>query len=233
MAASLAERVSDPAEPRLSRGTGTPPSRVGRHYAAVTATGCDYRVTNRHSQAAGRVVLAAGLSLASLAALTACSGSSASTTAQGGAGAGTAAANPVSTTTAQAAGKQVNDCTLVTAAQLSAAVGVKYTSVQASGTGTICNVTGVNVTDGFFYEVDKEDGTITTWSGELAILKEDDGSYTSVSGIGDRAAQGGVKEFAAEADGYIVVVVNADVNVATASTFTRTKKIEKLLISKL
>jgi hypothetical protein len=35
------------------------------------------------------------------------------------------------------------------------------------------------------------------------------------------------------ADGYIVVVVNADVNVATASTFTRTKKIEKLLISKL
>lgn len=191
-------------------------------------------MTNRHSHTAGRVALgAAGVSLASLAALTACSGGSASTTAQGGAGAGTPAANPVSTTTAQASAKQVNDCTLVTAAQLSAAVGVKYTSVQASGTGTICNVTGVNVTDGFFYEVDKEDGTITTWSSELAVLKQDDGSYTSVSGIGDRAAQGAIKEFAAEADGYIVVVVNADVNVATASTFTRTKKIEKLLISKL
>jgi hypothetical protein len=191
-------------------------------------------VINRHSRAAGRFVLAAaGLSLASLVTLTACTGSSASSTAQGGTGAGTPAANPVSTTTAQAAGKEVSDCTLVTAAQLSAAVGVKYTSVQPSGTGTICNVTGVAVTDGFFYEVDKEDGTINSWSSELAVLKEDDGSYTSVSGIGDRAAQGAIKEFAAEADGYIVVVVNADVNVATASTFTRTKKIEKLLISKL
>ena len=88
-------------------------------------------------------------------------------------------------------------------------------------------MTGVNVTDGFFYEVDKEDATITTWSSELAVLKQDDGSYTSVSGIGDRAAQGAIKEFAAEADGYIVVVVNADVNVATASTFTRTKKDRK------
>jgi Protein of unknown function (DUF3558) len=191
-------------------------------------------MTNRHPHAASRVVLAAaGLSLASLAALTACSGSSTSTTAQGGAGAGTPAASPVSTTTAPAAGKKVNDCTLVTAAELSAAVGVKYTSVEPSGTGTICNVTGVDVTDGFFYEVDKEDGTLTTWSSELAVLKEDDGLYTSVSGIGDRAAQGAIKEFAAEADGYIVVVVNADVNVATASTFTRTKKIETLLISKL
>ena len=57
-------------------------------------------------------------------------GSSASTTPQGGAAAGTTVANPVSTTTAQAAGKKVSDCTLVTAAQLTAAVGVKYTSIQ-------------------------------------------------------------------------------------------------------
>ena len=58
-------------------------------------------------------------------------------------------------------------------------------------------------------------------------------SLASIAALTDRAAQGAVKEFAAEAGGYIVVVVNADVNVATASTFTRTKKIEKLLISKL
>jgi hypothetical protein len=57
---------------------------------------------------------------------------------------------------------------------------------------------------------------------------------TSVSGIGDRAAQRGVKEFAAESGGYIVEVTNADVNnPATASSFTRTKKIAQPLISKL
>jgi hypothetical protein len=59
-------------------------------------------------------------------------------------------------------------------------------------------------------------------------------ALTACSGTSaSTTAQGGVKEFAAEADGSIVVVVNADVNVATSSTFTRTKKIEKLLISKL
>jgi hypothetical protein len=77
-------------------------------------------------------------------------------------------------------------------------------------------------------------GVATTWASEVATIKEDDGSETSVSGIGDQAAQGAVKEFAAEAKGYIVVVVNADVNnPPTASSFTRTKVIAKLLVGKV
>jgi hypothetical protein len=95
-------------------------------------------------------------------------------------------------------------------------------------------VTGASATDSFFYVVEKEGGPLNTWSGEVATIKQDDGSVTSVSGIGDRAAPGGVKEFAAESGGYIVEVTNADVNnPATASSFTRTKKIAQLLISKL
>ena len=47
-------------------------------------------------------------------------------------------------------------------------------------------------------------------------------------------SRGAVKEFAAEAKGYIVLVTNADFNnPSTASTFTRSKKVAQLLISKL
>jgi hypothetical protein len=189
-------------------------------------------VNTRFPHSAGRIaVSAAGLALV---VLTACSSGSASSTPPGSGEGGTSAANGVSTTTGQSSGKTVDGCTLVTAQQLSAAVGVKYTAIQYSGSGTICNVTGASPTDSFYYHVDKEGGPITTWSSELATIKEDDGSFTSVSGIGDRAAQGAVKEFAAESGGYIIVVVNADVNnPATASSFTRTKKIEKMLISRI
>jgi Protein of unknown function (DUF3558) len=178
---------------------------------------------------AGPIVVAAGLSLVALAA---CSNGSASPTSPAN-GAGTSASNGVPAVSGQTSGKTVNGCALVTAQQLTQAVGVKYTAVQYSGTGTICNVTGVSVTDSFFYTVNKEDA-LNTWTGELATIKQDDGSYASVSGIGDRAAQGAIKEFAAESDGYIIVVVNADVNnAATESSFARTKKIEELLISKI
>lgn len=202
-----------------------------RHYAAVTGIGCAERVSNRHLHFAGpAVVAAAGLSLI---AATACSGGSAGNTPPGG-GAGTAAAGAAAAAAGQSPGKTVDGCTLVTAQQLSQAVGVRYTAIQGSGIGSICNVTGASAADSFYYHVDKEDGSLNTWSGELAIIKEDDGSYTSVSGIGDRAAQGAVKEFAAESGGYIVVVVNADVNnPPTESSFTRTRKIEKLLTGKL
>ena len=81
---------------------------------------------------------------------------------------------------------------------------------------------------------DKEGAPPDTWDAQVATIKRDDGSVTSVSGIGDRAAQGAVKEFAAEAKGYIVVVINADFNnPPTAKTFARSKKIAQLLISKL
>jgi hypothetical protein len=177
---------------------------------------------------AGPIAVAAGLPLIALAA---CSNGSASPSSPA-TGAGTSASNGAPAVTGQTSGQTVSGCTLVTAQQLSQAVGVKYTAVQSS-VGSICNVTGASATDSFFYTVNMEDA-LNTWSAELATIKQDDGSYTSVSGIGDRAAQGAIKEFAAEADGYIVGVVNADVNnPATESSFARTKEIEKLLISKL
>jgi hypothetical protein len=202
-----------------------------RHYAAVTGIGCAGRMSNRYLFAGPAVAAAVGLFLL---AASACSSGSADSTPPGSGGAGTAAASAAAAVPGQSPGKTVDGCTLVTAQQLSQAAGVKYTAIQDSGSGSICNVTGASATDSFYYHVDKEDGSLNTWSGELAIIKEDDGSYTSVSGIGDRAAQGAVKEFAAESGGYIVVVVNADVNnPPTESSFARTRKIGKLLISKL
>ena len=59
------------------------------------------------------------------------------------------------------------------------------------------------------------------WVATLATTKEDDGSYTEVDGIGDRAAQGAIKEFDVQAGGYILVVHGADVNTSDASSFTR------------
>jgi hypothetical protein len=169
-----------------------------------------------NSHSSGRLALAAA-SL-SLLALTACSGGSAATTAPGGDGATVLGAGGASTAAGQVPGKTVNGCTLVTAKQLSQAVGVKYTAIQYTGTGSICNVTGASATDSFFYQVDKEDGTITTWSSEVAVIKQDDGAETSVSGIGTRAAQGAIKEFAAESDGYIVVVVTSSSSTPTSTT---------------
>jgi hypothetical protein len=135
---------------------------------------------------------------------------------------------------ASSSGKQVDGCKLVTAQELSQAAGVQYTAIQSSDFSSFCNVTGAQVTDNFFFIVDKEGAPPNTWDAQVAIIKRDDGSETSVSGIGDRAVQGAVKEFAAEAKGYIVLVTNADFNnPPTASTFTRSKTIAQLLISKL
>lgn len=189
-------------------------------------------MTTRQPFSARRVALAAaGLPLVALAA---CSSGSASMTGGSSTAPAAPAASSASLAAGQPSGNAADDCTLVTAQELSQAAGAKYTAIQGSGTGTICNVTGASATDSFYYHVDKEDGTLNTWSSQVAVIKKDDGSETSVSGIGDKAVQGAVKEFAAESHGYIVVVVNADVNnQATASSFARTKKIEQLLISKL
>ena len=199
----------------------------GRHYAAVTGTGSAERMNIRYPRSASRIAgTAAGLSLLALAA---CAHSAATSAASA---ASPAASGPAAT--GQSPAKPVDGCALVTAAELSQAAGVRYTAISNSGTGTICNVTGASETDSFYYHVDREDGTLTTWNNEVGTIKEDDGSVTGVAGIGDRAAQGAVKEFAAETGGYIVVVVNADVNnPPTSSSFTRTKLIEKLLVSKL
>jgi hypothetical protein len=171
---------------------------------------------------------AAGLCLLSL---TACSGGS-SATASGAAAGGGASAVAVTRSAASggSSGKAVDPCTLVTAAELSQAVGVQYTAVTDPG-GDICGVKGPGSAS-FNYTVEKE-SLANTWSEQVATIKGDDGQALSEPGIGDRAVWGG-EEFAAEADGYIVGVIGADFpSTAQGSGFVRTGKIAKLLISKL
>jgi hypothetical protein len=174
-------------------------------------------------------LFAAGAGLCLLT-LTACSASS-PTIASGSA----AAAGGGSSATAGAAasggspGKTGDPCSLVTAAELSQAVGVHYTAI--TGAGDLCSVMGPGSAS-FDFTVQKESPT-NTWSQQVATIKGDDGQAMSEPGIGDRAVWGG-KEFAAEADGYIVGVIGADFpSTPQGSGFVRTGKIAKLLISKL
>ncbi len=164
--------------------------------------------------------------------VTACGSNDSSGTTSAPAGARAAAAG--ATDAAAGAAKAVNGCALVTAADLSKAVGVTYSKIDSVNGGSLCNVTAAAETNSFAFHVDREDGSLTTWTGEVATIKADDGSSTPVSGIGDQAAQGAIKEFAAESRGYIVVVINGDVNnQATAKDFTHSKSIARLLVSKL
>lgn len=173
----------------------------------------------------------AGLGLCLLG-LAACSSSGPSTHPAGnGAAPGAGVTSRVS---GGASAKTVDGCTLVTPAMLSQAVGAHYTAIRDASGGSICSVTGTGPYDSFDYIVGKEGPPLNTWAEQIATIKQDDGSAKSVSGIGDRAIQGAVKEFAVESRGYIVVVIGADFgNPATSKTFARTKKIERLLISKL
>jgi hypothetical protein len=119
---------------------------------------------------------------------------------------------------------------MVTAAELSQAVGVQYTAITDPG-GNICDVKGPGSAS-FDYTVQKE-SPANTWSQQVAVIKGDDGQALSEPGIGDRAVWGG-EEFAAEADGYIVGVIGADFpSTPQGSGLVRTGKIAKLLISKL
>jgi hypothetical protein len=167
------------------------------------------------------VAVGAGLCLLSL---TSCSGSSPTSASGSASAAGVAAA-----ASGGSSSKTVDGCTLVTAAELSQAVGVQYTAITAAG--NLCSVMGPGSAS-FDYTVQKE-SPANTWSLQVATIKGDDGQALSEPGIGDKAVWGG-KEFAAEADGYIVGVIGADFpSTPQGSGFVRTGKIAKLLISKL
>ena len=173
---------------------------------------------------------AAGAALCLLS-VAACAGSSPPGAAGNAGAAGDTSAAAVAATAAAGSSSfaAVNGCALVTAAQLSQAVGVQYKSITAAG--NVCNVTGPGSAS-FDYTVEKE-SPASTWNQQVAIIKGDDGQALSEPGIGDRAVWGG-KEFAAEAKGYIVGVIGADFpSTPQGSGFVRTGKIAKLLISKL
>jgi len=201
--------------------------RIARHYAAITG-GC-FRVpmtTRSIHRYTPLVTVGAGLCLLSL---TACASSS-STSPSGSVAATGGGSSTAAVAASAAAGKTVDACTLVTAAELSQAVGVQYTAISDPG-GDLCGVTGPGPAS-FDYTVQAESPT-NTWSEQVATIKGDDGQALSEPGIGDKAVWGG-KEFAAEADGYIVGVIGADFpSTAQGTGFVRTGKIAKLLISKL
>jgi hypothetical protein len=171
---------------------------------------------------------AVGAGLCSLC-LTACSSGSSASAAGGAAGGGASAAKAASAAAIGSSGKAADACTLVTAAELSQAVGVQYKAI--TGAGSLCGVKGPGSAS-FDYTVQAE-SPVNTWSQQVATIKGDDGQALSEPGIGDRAVWGG-EEFAAEADGYIVGVIGADFpSTPQGSGFVRTGKIAKLLISKL
>src|SRR6202012_4547035 len=131
-----------------------------------------------------------------LIAVAACSSGTATSAAPGASATQSGSASGAPQDAGQAAAVSGDGCTLVTPAELSAAVGVTYRAIADSN--GICNVTGASPADSFYFHLDHEDGTLTTWKSEVAVIKEDDGSVTSVPGLGDQAAQGAIKEFAAE-----------------------------------
>jgi hypothetical protein len=165
--------------------------------------------------------------------LTACSSGSAVSSSGNAAAAGggsSAAAGAASAASGGSSSKTADACTLVTAAELSQAVGVHYLAISGP-VGYLCSVKGPGPAS-FDYTVEKE-SPINTWSQQIAVIKGDDGQALSEPGIGDKAVWGG-EEFAAEADGYIVGVIGADFpSTQQGSGFVRTGKIAKLLISKL
>jgi len=199
-----------------------------RHYTAVTVgCFCVGMTTRSIRQNIPLVAVGAGLCLLSL---TACSSSSSTSAAAAGGSSAAAAAATAPATSGGSPGKTVDACTMVTAAELSQAVGVQYTAVTDPG-GNICDVKGPGSAS-FDYTVQKE-SPANTWSQQVAVIKGDDGQALSEPGIGDRAVWGG-EEFAAEANGYIVGVIGADFpSTPQGSGFVRTGKIAKLLISKL
>jgi hypothetical protein len=175
------------------------------------------------------VVIGTGLSLLSLGACSSSSPTKSSGNSTAAAGGGVSASSSAPAATGSGSGGTADPCTLVSAAELSQAVGVQYTAI--SGSGGECTVKGPGAAS-FDYTVQKESAT-NTWSQQVATIQGDDGQALSEPGIGDRAVWGG-KEFAAEADGYIVGVIGADFpSTPQGSGFVRTAVIAKLLISKL
>ena len=134
------------------------------------------------------VVIGTGLTLLSLSAC-----SSSSPTKSSGSGTATAggasATSSASAATGSTSGGTTDPCTLVTAAELSQAVGVQYTAI--SGSGGECTVKGPGAAS-FDYTVQKESATNTCFEDQqVATIQGDDGQALSEPGIGDRAVWGG------------------------------------------
>jgi hypothetical protein len=171
--------------------------------------------------------LAAGLGLIALAA---CGGSPAASSAGGsGTSAGdSGAASPAATQAAAA--KPVNVCSMLTAKQASALVGVTYTKATPSG-GSMCSYASTTAPIPMFIIVSSGSGA-AAWTEALGTLKEDGGDTPrTFSGVGDRAAGDGT-QFDVQSGGWIVDVHGGDPS-GNGSSFPKSTAVAKALISAL
>ena len=169
--------------------------------------------------------LAAGLGLIALAA---CGGSPAASSGGGsGSSAGDAAASPAATQSA--AGKSVDVCSLLSAKQASALVGVTYT--KATSSSGMCSYATTTAPIPMFIIVSSGSGA-AAWTEALGTLKEDGGETPKTfSGVGDRAAGDGT-QFDVQSGSWIVDVHGGDPS-GNGSSFPKSTAVAKALISAL
>jgi hypothetical protein len=180
----------------------------------------------------GRLALA--VAAGSLAALgvTAChSGAASSAAAPSSGGESTPAAAQATAAAAGTTAGTVHACSLLSAAQASAAVGVTYTSATEASSGQMCSYATTAAPIPMFIIVSPGAGT-AAWNGELATLEEDAGSKPiTLSGAGDRAAGCGT-EIAVQAGGYIIDVHGGD-PLGTGNAFPKSIAVAKVIIAAL
>ena len=123
----------------------------------------------------------------------------------------------------------VDVCSLLTAAQASAIVGVHYASATSSP--NMCNYMPTNAPVGMFIIISQGAGD-AAWKAELSTLQSDGGTTPkTISGVGDRAAGAGI-ELAVQAGDRIIDVHGGDPNSGTG-VFTKSVAVAKAIISAL
>jgi hypothetical protein len=178
--------------------------------------------------------LALAVAAGSLAALclTACHSGSASSAAApppGGSTAATAAA--AGTAAAGTTAGTLHACSLLSAAQASAAVGVTYSKATEASAGQQCSYATTDAPIPLFIIVSPGAGA-AAWTSELATLQEDAGSAPiTLSGAGDRAAGCGT-EIAVQDGGYIIDVHGGD-PLGTGNAFPKSIDVAKVIIAAL
>lgn len=178
-----------------------------------------------------RLILGAAAASLAVLGLAACGGGSAGSpaAASGGGSASTAGAQAAAASAGTAS--TVHVCSLLSAAQASAIVGVQYSSAKEASGGSMCTYATTTAPIPLFIIVSPGAGS-AAWKSELAILEQDAGSAPiTLSGAGDRAAGGGT-EIAVQDGSYIIDVHGGDPS-GTGTAFPKSIALAKALIAAL
>jgi hypothetical protein len=176
--------------------------------------------------------LAGGLAAATLGmtGLAACGGGAAGgSTATAAGGAGTQATGSGGGTAA------VHACRLLTAAQASTIVGVKYTAARESmsgSAGSMCSYATTSAPIPLFIIISGNQGSAAAWKAELATVQEDAGATPiTLNGVGSHAAGGGTEIGVQDGD-YIIDVHGGD-PLGTGHAFSKSVALAKAIIAAL